>query len=139
MMALPADTAVTVPFSTVATAVLFELHLIFLFVAPVGETVAVNFAVAPLSKDNFVCESVTPVAGTGSVTTTTSHLAVWFPSSVVTVMVALPAETAVTVPFSTVATAVLFELHLTLLFVTSEGITVAVKVSVAPISKGNSV
>ena len=136
MEALPPDTAVTVPFSTVATAVLFELHVTFLFVASVGKTVAVKVAVAPLTKGNSVCESVTPVAET---VTVTSHVAVWLPSSVVTVIVALPPDTAVTVPFSTVTTDVLFELHLTFWFVASEGTTVAVKVSVAPISKGNSV
>ena len=136
MEALPADTAVTVPFSTVATDVLFELHLTFWFVASEGTTVAVKVAVAPLAKDNSVCESVTPVADT---VTVTSHVAVWLPSSVVTVIVALPPDTAVTVPFSTMATAVLFELHLTFWFVASEGTTVALKVAVAPLTKGNSV
>ena len=54
MVALPTDTAAIVPFSTIATAVLFELHLTFLFVASAGETVAVNFAVAPFRKINSV-------------------------------------------------------------------------------------
>ena len=79
---------------------------------------------------------MTPVTGT---VTVTSHVAVWLPSSVVTAIVALPADTAVTVPFSTVATDVLFELHLTFWFVASEGRTVAVKVAVAPLTKDNSV
>ena len=110
MVAVPPDTAVTVPFSTVATDVLFELHLTFWFVASEGRTVAVKVAVAPLTKGNSVCESVTPVADT---VTVTSHVAVWLPSSVVAVMVAAPPDTAVTVPFSTMATAVLVELHVT--------------------------
>ena len=134
MVAVPPDTAVTVPFSTVATAVLVELHVAFLFVASEGTTVAVKVAVVPLTKDNSVCESVTPVADT---VTVTSHVAVWLPSSVVTVMVVLPPETAVTMPFSTVATDVLFELHVTFWFVASEGETVAVNFAVAPISKNN--
>ena len=75
MVAVPPDTAVTVPFSTIATAILFERHVTFWFVASEGETVAVNPAVAPLSKGNSVWERVTPVTGIGSVTTT-SHLAV---------------------------------------------------------------
>ena len=81
---------------------------------------------------------MTLAAGTGAVTTT-SHVAVWLPSSVVTVIVALPPDTAVTMPFFTVATAVLVELHVTCLFVASEGTTVAVKVAVAPLTKDNSV
>ena len=124
------------PFSTIATAVLFERHVTFWFVASEGETVAVNPAVAPLSKGNSVWESVTPVTGT---VTVTSHVAVWLPSSVVTVMVAAPPDTAVTVPFSTMATAVLVELHVTFWFVASEGTTVALKVAVASLAKGNSV
>ena len=136
IVALPADTAVTVPFSTVATVALFERQLTLWFVASEGTTVFVKVAVAPLAKDNSVWESVTPVTGIGSVTTT-SHLAVWLPSSVVTVMVAAPPDTAVTVPFSTVATAVLFELHLIFLFVAPVGETVAVNFAVAPLSKDN--
>ena len=54
IVALLADSAATVPLSTIATAVLFELHLTFLFVASVGKTVAVNFAVAPFRKINSV-------------------------------------------------------------------------------------
>ena len=136
MVAVPPDTAVTVPFSTVATDVLFELHLTFWFVASEGRTVAVKVAVAPLTKDNSVWERVTPVTGT---VTVTSHVAVRLPSSVVTVMVAAPPDTAVTVPFSTMATAVLVELHVTFWFVASEGATAAVKVAIAPFTKGNSV
>ena len=75
MVALPADTAVTMPFSTMATAVLVECHVTFWFVASEGTTVAVKVAVTPLTKDNSVCESETPETGIGSVTTT-SHLAV---------------------------------------------------------------
>ena len=73
MVAVPPNTAVTMPFSTIATAVLFELHVTFWFVASEGTTVAVKVAVAPLTKGNSVCESVTPVADT---VTVTLHLAV---------------------------------------------------------------
>ena len=79
------------PFSTVATELLFELHVTFLFVASAGETVAVNSALAPLTKGNSVCERVTPVTGT---ITVTSHLSIsspWLPlAATVAVIVAVP-------------------------------------------------
>jgi hypothetical protein len=51
------------------------------------------------------------------------------------VIVAEPSDTAVTTPLFTVAT-VLFELvQLTVLFVASDGLTVAVRLAVAPISR----
>ena len=59
--------------------------------------------------------------------------AVKLPSAVVAVIVALPAATAVTVPlFETVATEVLLEVHVTVLFAASLGVTVAVRLPVAP-------
>ena len=50
----------------------------------------------------------------------------------VAVIVAMPSATAVTVPFSTVATASLLESHETVLSVALSGVTVAVSVSVSP-------
>jgi hypothetical protein len=61
--------------------------------------------------------------------TLTAQLAVFPPSSVLTVMVAFPADTPATVPPATVATALLLLLHDTFLFSALEGETVAVKVS----------
>lgn len=45
MVALPAETAFTVPFDTDATPVLEEVHVTFLLVAFPGETDAVSVAV----------------------------------------------------------------------------------------------
>ena len=91
MVAVPPDTAVTVPFSTVATDVLFELHLTFWFVASVGKTVAVKVAVAPLTKGNSVCESVTPETGIVTNTSQVETSFSWLPlAATVAVIVAFP-------------------------------------------------
>ena len=67
--------------------------------------------------------------------TLTLHLAVWEPSLVVTVITALPAETAVTLPSEeTVATSVLSDDHVTFLLLASLGDTVATRVAVDPTS-----
>jgi hypothetical protein len=63
--------------------------------------------------------------------TLTEHVAVLLPSTVVTVMIALPGDTAVTKPFDdTVATDEALVLHVTFLLVALVGATVAIKVSV---------
>ena len=54
------------------------------------------------------------------------------PSSVVTVIVAVPAATAVTVPLETVATLSSLDDQVTVLFAAVDGATVAVSVSVSP-------
>ena len=65
--------------------------------------------------------------------TVTEQVAVLFPSTVLTVIVAVPTLTAVTTPeLDTVATDVLFDDHVTDLFVAYEGVTVAVRVLVSP-------
>ena len=61
--------------------------------------------------------------------------AVLLPSAVVTVIFAVPAALAVTVPLDTVATDVFDEDHVTFLFVAFEGEIVAVNVVVLPTSK----
>ena len=59
--------------------------------------------------------------------TVTAHVAVWLPSSVVTVIAALPLPVAVTLPvLSTAATAVFEDVHVTFLLSASAGATVAV-------------
>ena len=59
-------------------------------------------------------------------TTSTSQLALWFPSTVVAVIVALPIPTAVTVPSSaTVAISSLLEVHVIAFSVASDGSIVA--------------
>ena len=67
--------------------------------------------------------------------TVTAQVSVNSPSAVLTVMVALPALTALTTPFSTVATAVFELLQVSPLFVALFGVTVAVRVPVAPTSR----
>ena len=68
--------------------------------------------------------------------TVTAQSAVLAPSVVSTVIVALPAAFAVTLPFvSTVATAVLFDDHVTALLVALEGAIVAVNCCVPPTVK----
>lgn len=56
-----------------------------------------------------------------------------FPSTVVTVIVAVPAATPVTIPFDTVTTPSLSVLHVKALFDALLGPTVAVNVTVSPI------
>ena len=78
------------------------------------------------------------ISGASSVTVTW-QVAVLLPSAVVTVMVAVPAFTAVTLPLSTVATEVSEDFHVTALLVAFAGATVAVKVVVLPSSKDTAV
>ena len=67
------------------------------------------------------------------------QVAVFSPSTVLTVMVAVPLRTPVTRPFSsTVATEGSLLSHVTVLFVALSGSTVAVSVSDAPVEIGNS-
>ena len=79
------------------------------------------------ASDLFSVISVIPV-------TVTSQEALRFvPSVVVAVMTAVPRALAVTMPFwSTVATVVLFDFHVRVLFITSLGVMVADNASVAP-------
>lgn len=66
----------------------------------------------------------------------TVHVAIIEPSSVVNVILAVPATTAVTFPFlSTVAIEVLSLAHLPALLSASAGVTDAINVSLAPIFK----
>ena len=128
MVAIPSAKPVTRPLLlTVATNALFELQVTVLFVASEGETVAVSCCVPFIEMDARVGFTLTPVTGIITALTVMALVAVLPPSCVVTVMVALPAATPVTRPvLLTVATDVLFELQVTVLFVASEGKTVAV-------------
>ena len=76
--------------------------------------------------------NLTPVTATFLASTVTEQVAVLPPSDVVTVMVAVPALTAVTWPPLTVATPVLEEDQLTPVLVALEGATEAVRVSLPP-------
>ena len=76
--------------------------------------------------------SVTPVTLITLAATVTLHVAVNLPSTVSTVIVAVPALRAVTLPFSTFATVASLDFHVTSLFVAFEGATVAVSVKFSP-------
>jgi hypothetical protein len=89
----------------------------------------VRVAVPPTDKLRVFRFKSTPVT---EPVTVTALLAVLPPSTVLTVMVAFPAPTAVTTPLFTVATPVLLLDHVTFLFVAFVGVTVAVRVAVAP-------
>jgi hypothetical protein len=137
MVALPATFPVTTPLElTVATVVLLLAHVTALFVAFVGATVAVSVPVDPTLTGRLVLfrfTLVTEIDVFGTGLTVTWHVAVFPPSAVFTVIVALPTAFPVTTPLElTVATAVLLLVHVTVLFVAFVGITVAVSVSVAP-------
>jgi hypothetical protein len=96
MVAVPMSIAVTLPsVLTVATAVLLLFHVTFLFVASVGVTVAVSVLVEPFSRESVVGMTVTSITGTMTVTT---QVAVFSPSTVVHVIVAVPSLIAVTTP-----------------------------------------
>ena len=131
MVAVPTPTAVTVPFVTIATFVLEDAQVKVLSVVSAGATVAVKVSLPPLIKERLFLFRLTPDART---LTVTSQVAV-LPFAVVTVIVAVPAPTAVTVPFTTVATLVLEDVQVKLLSVVSTGATVAVKVSLPPLMR----
>ena len=138
IFAFPSPTALTTPLFTVATFVLSELHVTFLFVALLGVIVATNVTVSPIFNSSF-CEFnvtfstfITSGSGSSSGKTVISHVAVLFPSTVVTVIFAFPSPTAVTTPFSTVAASVLSDFHVTDLFVALSGVIVAINVVCSP-------
>ena len=77
-------------------------------------TVAVRFSVPPTVNAAVLLFSVMPETGTVAADTVTTQVAVLLPSTVVTVMVAVPVALAVTTPaLLTVAAVVLLELHVT--------------------------
>jgi hypothetical protein len=135
IVAVPADTAVTVPSSTVATLELLVVQLTVLFVALLGLTVSVRVSDPPAVKERLVLLRLTLVTGTAAATTVKAQVAVLFPSTVVTVIVAVPTDTAVTVPLDTVATAELLVAQFTFLFVASPGLTVALRVPFPPTAR----
>ena len=113
-------------------------HTIVLFVALAGFTVPVRVRAVPTVP--LVGTPVIPVTGTMAVPTVTTQVAVLLPSPEVTVMVAVPAETAVMVTCPavvwlaglTVATAGALLVQFRYLFVALVGTMVAVRTPVAP-------
>jgi len=131
MVAVPTETAVTNPVAlTVATKLLLLLHVTAWLLALAGAIVAVSCWVALTVRDAAVGFRITPV--TAIELTEILQVAVKLPSWVVTVMVAVPTEMAVTNPLAfTVATAVLLLLQLTVLLLAFAGATVGVSCCVA--------
>ena len=124
MVVEPADIPVTTPNEfTVETDVFAEDHVTALFVALDGTIVAVNCLVEPVCRVNIVGVMVTDDTYTVMVNV---HVATRFPLTVVALITALPAETAVTTPDEFTVALVELELHVTVLSVALDGITVAV-------------
>ena len=132
--AIPAAFAVTKPDEdTVATVVLLDDQVTDLSVALEGNTEATKVWVSPVVIVKEVVFRLTPVTATVAALTFTEQVAFFAPSFVVTVIVALPATLAVITPVEeTVATEVLFDVHVTDLSVALDGVIVAVSVSVSP-------
>jgi hypothetical protein len=113
--------------------VLDDDQLTDVLVAVAGVMVAVNVSVPPTSIEAVALFKATLSTATVGLVTVTVHVAVLLPSAVVTVIVAVPAATAVTTPFATVATSVFDEAQLTALLDALSGERVAVNVSVCPV------
>ena len=97
-------------------------------VAFIGDIVATNVTgVLVAASDNDVLSNEMPV--TAIEDTVTLHVAVFAPSVVVTVIVAVPIPVTETTPFVTVTTELLLDDHETPLFVALAGNTVAVNVT----------
>ena len=129
IVVVPGLSAITTPSFTVATAVLLLLQVTFLLVAFSGFIVTVKVVVSPsvnttslLFKDTLDTNALTSI----------SQVAVLPPSSVVTVIVVVPAFIAVTSPSITVATDVLLLFQVTFLLVAFSGLIVAVNNRVSP-------
>jgi hypothetical protein len=131
---VPAATALTLPpWVTVATEVLLLDQLKFWFVEVDGDTVATRVWLPLSTRLKVAVSRLTPVTDTAVSDTVTAQLAVLPPSEAVAVIVALPAATAATVPFDTVATEGSLVDQLTLLFEAVAGAIVAKRVSEAPV------
>ena len=128
IVAVPAPIPSTTPAEvTVATFVFDEDHVTVLSDALDGATVAFSVDDFPFARLSVSALSVTPVTGT---VTFTLQVAVFPPSLVFAVIVAVPAPTAVIFPPDTVATLLLLVDHVTALFVALDGLTVGVSVCV---------
>jgi hypothetical protein len=152
MVVVPAESGVTVALRpllpetgvTVATAGLLLAQVTFLFVALDGVMVAARLPMAPPAvRLNVAGLTVMPVTGTLAEATVTMQLADFTPfvvSLAVTVIVAVPAETGVTVALRpllpetgvTVATLLLLLDQVTFLFVALDGVMVAARLPMAP-------
>ena len=135
MVAVPAALAVTLPIvSTIATAVLLDVHVTVLSVASAGDTVAESGVVSPTVIVFSLGDTITEATGITLAVTVIVHVPdLPLPSAAVAVIVAVPAALAVTLPVvSTVATASLLDAHVTDLFVASVGDIAAESSHVSP-------
>ena len=134
MLAVPALFAVTRPvLSTVATVVLSLIHVTVLSTASDGLTVAVNCNVSPSVSEALDALSVIDVGFTFSFTDMLHVACFPLPSFALHVIVAVPADFAVTSPVDdTVATDVSSDVQLTLLLVAELGLTAALSCVVSP-------
>ena len=132
MVAVPSLTAVILPPSTVATAVSDDDHVTVLSVASSGLTVAVIVSESPSVRVSSVLESETELTSMTFAETVTAHDAVKPPSTVLTVIVADPALTAVTLPLLTVATDLSLLSQVTEALSALLGETVAVRSPLSP-------
>ena len=120
----PVDIPVTTPNEfTFATDVFAEDHDTVLLVELDGTIVAVNCLVEPVFIVVNIGVIVTDVTGTVMINV---HVATRLPLVVVALITALPAETAVTTPDELTIALLELELHVTVLSVALDGITVAV-------------
>ena len=133
IVAVPASTAVTTPFFTVATRGLLLVQEISSSGAFAGESFAWSVSVSPGRICAVFWLSWMAVISMASSVTVTVHSAVSLPA--LAVIFALPSSTAVTRPSFTVATALLELLHSTSASVSSvpsASVTVAVSCRVSP-------
>ena len=145
MVVLPAFKAVTLPFtSTIATLSSFETQATFLFVASSGVMTTCKLSLCPSVSERVLLFNATSVTGISGSTApspqVTVHVATSAPSSVITTTTTVPVAKAVTSPFAfTVATLVSLDFQVTFLFVALSGVTVAIKLSLPPISNTRAV
>jgi hypothetical protein len=124
-VSIPLELIVAVPVSDTTDQTIFES------VALAGSTLAFICSADPFSKEVAEFAPSTVILIIGMVFTVTVQVSVLLLSVVVTVIIAVPIATGVTTPLLTVATPVLLEPHVTALLVAFEGVTVAVRATVA--------
>ena len=133
IIAVPGEIPWMFPFpSTAATLVLLLLHIIFLFVALLGFTTAINWIDKPGTIVAVVLDNEILVTGTLLATTVRFKIASLL-FVVFAVIITLPAECPITFPLLTVATLVLLLVHAIDLFVAFSGVIVAFKSIASPI------
>jgi hypothetical protein len=132
MIAFPIALPAITPFVTVATASLLLSHVTFWFVALEGVKMGVSVSIPPTERVVLVVFRDTLVTATEPALTVTAQESVLPPSTVVTVITAIPVALPVITPFVTDAMVESSLFHLKDLFVALAGITTAVSVSAPP-------